>query len=258
MLAADETSLNHVVLKSPLPALVVFHAPDCQPSRAALAAAASLAETYAGRLRVVAADLEACGALAEQLAIWATPTFAAYRHGEETARACGFLPAGLLRLLADLSLERETPLRGMWYPTEQQLEDEVLVPMLARWGWGCARQQGCALPGKGRAARGVIDLLVSAAPGGPPITLFENKRHIPDEAALRLARDQGLRYASALGLPSLVVAEPARAWVFAAHDGRATPVARFEGHELECDDAPLRALLLELAGLPGPLHSSQS
>jgi thiol-disulfide isomerase/thioredoxin len=244
---ADDTSFNRLALKSPIPAVAYFHAPWCEVCDAGMSDLARQAASYAGRVRAVAVDAEEHRALTEQFGVWALPTYMALQHGEELARVCGFLPSGLLRLFFELALEPGAP-RGIWRPTEQQLEDEVLIPMLERWGWGCARQERCAVRSGGRTSRGFVDLLVRPAGAEQPLTLFENKRAIGGEEELRRASGQAERYAIALGLPSFVVADPAALWVYALAEERASLVRRYAWHALEHDDSELRVLLLALGG----------
>jgi thioredoxin-like negative regulator of GroEL len=245
---ADETSFNRLALKAPLPTVVVFHAPWCDASRASLASVERLAAEYAGRLRFVTVDTDESRGLAEQFGVWALPTYLAFRSGDELARGAGLLPHGLLRLFAELALARETPLPGIWHPTEQQLEDEVLLPMLERWGWSWRRQEPCVVRAGGRARRGVIDILAYTGVAEGPLTLFENKRLIATDDDLRKAVEQARGYAQALELPTFVVADPGALWVYALRDGVAAPAGRFAGYELERDDTTLRELVLELGG----------
>jgi hypothetical protein len=246
MLAADDTTFNRLALKAPLPVIAVFHAASCEASRASLRAVRQLARHYAGRLRVVTVDTDASPGIAEQLGVWALPSYLALAGGDELTRACGFLPAGLLRLLFELPLAEAGRLPQIWRPNEQQLEDEVLLPMLAGWGWETRRQHRCAV--NGGSGQGVVDILVPAADGAPPLTLFENKRLVANDDDLRRAAEQARRYALALGAPSFVVAEPARAWVYGLHGERAALLRRFDAYALAADDSELRGLLLALAG----------
>jgi thioredoxin 1 len=243
---ADETTFNRLALKAPLPTVAVFHAPWCDASRAGLASLGRLAAEYAGRLRFVTVDTDENRGLAEQFGVWALPTYLAFRRGDELARGVGLLPHGLLRLFAELALARETPLASIWHPTEQQLEDVVLLPMLDRWGWTWRRQESCLVRTNGRARRGVIDILACAGADERPLTLFENKRLIAGDDDLRKAVAQAHGYALALALPSFVVADPGALWVYALRDGIAAPAGRFAGYELEQDDRALRELVLEL------------
>lgn len=244
MLAADDTSFNRLALKAPLPTVALFHAASCPASQAALRATGRLAAAYAGRVRVVAVDTDTSAGIAEQLGVWALPSYLALRCGDELTRACGFLPAGLLRCLFDLALAPAGCLPQLWRPTEQQLEDEVLLPMLARWGWDARRQQRCALGGAGH---GVVDILVPAGDGERPLTLFENKRLVASDDDLRRAAAQARRYASALGAPSFVVADPLHAWVYTTRGTAPALAQHFDAYALEDDDRQLHDLLLALA-----------
>ena len=245
MLAADDTSFNRLALKAPLPTVALFHAGSCPASQAAVRAAARLAEAYAGRVRVVAVDTDASTGIAEQFGVWALPSYLALRCGDELTRACGFMPAGLLRCLFELALAPAGRIPQLWRPTEQQFEDEVLLPMLARWGWDARRQQRCALGG---ASVGVVDILVPAGDGERALTLFENKRLVASDDDLRRAAVQARRYARALGAPSFVVADPLHAWVYTARGPVPALAHCFDAYALEEDDRQFREVLLALAG----------
>lgn len=243
MFAADDTSFNRLALKASLPTVAVFHAGPRAGELSALGGLARLDREYAGRLRVVTVDADASPGIAEQLGVWALPSYLALAGGDELTRACGFLPAGLLRCFFELVLGEERRLPHTWRPTEQQLEDEVLLPMLARWGWQAIRQQRCALGGR---RHGVVDILVLDEGGERPLTLFENKRLIASDDDLHRAAEQARGYARALAAPSFVVADPLFAWVYASRREEPLAVQRFASAALEEDDRPLRELLLAL------------
>lgn len=247
LILADETSFNRLALKARTPAVAFFRAASCEVCQAAGPELERAAADFAGRVRCVAVDADESRLLAEQFSVWALPTYLALRGGDEIARACGFLPAGLLRLFFERVLEGGGPSSAVWQPSEQQLEDAVLVPMLSSWGWACQRQERCSVSGSGRATRGFIDLLVFAPGCERPLTLFENKRRIAGDEELRRAAGQAERYARAIGLRSFVVAEPAALWVYTLSARGAALVQRFDAFRLAGSDAALRELLVALA-----------
>jgi thioredoxin 1 len=248
---ADDTSFNRLVLKSPVPSIALCIASSYVGCWPCLPGFKRLAERYRGQVGSAVVDIDASRLIAESFGVQAVPAYLLFRGGELLAHSLGYLPEPLLDLFFQMATEVTAPSYGAWCPTEQVLEDALIVPMLARWGWAYQRQYQCSISGAPKARRGVIDFLVSTGAATQPLTLFENKRRICGREDLQRAAAQALSYALALGLSSFVVADATRLWVYQVYEGRATLAQQFEGYELEHDDRGLRDLLLAL-GAAGP------
>jgi len=186
-----------------------------------------LATAYAGRIRFASIAAEQATLLAEQFGLQMTPTLIVVRDGEIATRAVGFIPPGLLRLLAEQVASAALPPEPFWCPVEATFEEIVIVPLLQSWGVTYVRQAASPAPARGR-----IDFLVYDDPAAPPLTLFENKRQIASAQALGQATAQAHGYARALGLRSCVVAAPAGMWVFSSAEASPVLVRRVTSLEL--------------------------
>jgi len=239
---ADDTSFNRLVLKSPIPTIALFVASWCELCEPCFLTFTRLSERYRDRVGFVMLDIDESHAIAESFGIRAAPTYILFRDGEPIAHGLGYLPAALLDLFFQRAITITSPYAGAWYPTEHEIEDALILPMLMRWGWACQRQFQLTRRSS-RTQRGVIDILVSINAGTAPVTLFENKRRIAESHDLQRATKQALGYALTLELPSLVIADVARLWVYQVEQGNAVLVQQFTWLELERDDSALRTLL---------------
>jgi thioredoxin 1 len=246
---ADDTSFNRLVLKSPIPTIALFVAPWCEICEPCFYTFERLAEGYRERVGFVVLDLDESRVIAESFGIQSAPTYLLFRDGELIAYGLGYLPEPLLDLFFQRAIVLTNPSKSAWSPTEQEIEDALLLPMLARWGWVCQRQYQLTRSGS-RTRRGVIDLLVSVHATQPPLTLFENKRRIADNRDLQRAMKQALGYAITLGLPSFVIADAAMLWVYYVYQGGALLVQQFTWLELEQSDSVVQSLLLTVSGSP--------
>jgi thioredoxin 1 len=251
MLTLTEASFARQILRAGLPALVCFGARAC-PGRLALRPALErVSAAHHGRLLVATMIADRAPLLAEQYGVVASPTLIVFEHGERQGQVVGFLPEGLLDLLADDVLGGAVAGGAFWSPVEERFEEAVLIPLLRGWGLSVERQVACALPGANRAQRGRIDLLVYD-PGGPaPLTLVESKRQIRGDDELRQAALQGAAYARSLALDSFVVAAPRGLWVYQRDGERSRLVRHLTGLELHQAPERLHQLLLQLR--PHPL-----
>jgi hypothetical protein len=125
------------------------------------------------------------------------------------------------------------------------LEDVVLIPLFAQWGWTVQRQAACTL---GANQRGRIDLLVFDHPDAPPITLVESKRVIRGAYELQQAVTQAQAYARSLGLPSFLIAAPQGIWVYRCDGAQAVCVRQFTSLELHQSPAQMQQLLFHVRG----------
>lgn len=244
LITVDDSDFARLVLRSRLPVVALFGAPDCAASQAMQAGLAALAGRYVGRLTLATLSPDAAPLLAEQCGIPALPALAVFQYGEERVRAVGFLPGGLLALLCQQAADAMLPPERFWSPTEAVFEDVVVIPLILSWGLSCRRQVHCAPSGRGRP--GFVDLLLEEPQGGRAISLFENKRLLRTPRDLQPAVNQAARYARALDLPSFVVADPAAMRVYDWIGPHARCLAVFSS--LEIAQRP-RALLDLLRGL---------
>lgn len=243
--SADDTSFNRLVLKAALPTIAFFVVAGCEHCAACAAAFARLASRYQERVGVVMLDLDECPVIAESFGVQAAPAYLLFRDGEPIAYGLGYIPDALLETLFQEAVEPA----GAWPPTEQRIEDVLILPLLRRWGWSCRRQYQLTRRGA-HTRRGAVDILVALDELAPPLTLFENKRRIADAHDLRRAVEQAHGYARALELAVFVVADAARLWVYAAAAEDARLLQQFTWLDLERDDAAFQALLLASSAVP--------
>jgi thioredoxin len=223
-----EATFGRRVLASPLPALVLFGAPNCPASRALKPLLQELAAAHAGTISIAFINAERAAWLAEQFGVAATPTLIVVQAGEIVTHVVGFLPAGLLRLLCEQVATGTLPPDAFWSPTEETFEDVVLVPLLASWNFTYVRQAPCPAPARGR-----IDFLIYEHPLAQPLTLFENKRRLISAQALQQAVRQAGSYAQQLGLASFVVAAPSGLWIYARSGSRIGAVRQMTSLDLQ-------------------------
>jgi thioredoxin 1 len=246
MLAVTEATFARQVLRAELPVLICFGAQRCPARRALLPALTRVAAAYRGQLLVASALVDRAPILAEQYGVVASPTLAVFQHGDRQGQVPGFLPEGLLRLLADEVVGGAVAGDRSWSPVEARFEDTVLIPWLERGGFIYQRQVSCAVAGRTKPQRGRIDLLVFADPQARPVTLIESKRQISGDEDLRRAVAQAAGYARSLGLPSFVVAAPRGLWIYRFIGERATCVAHVTGLELHQAPERPQQILLQL------------
>lgn len=248
LLQADDTSFNQLVLKARLPTIVLFSTLWCAEHLPCIDTFSGLAQRYWQQVRVVIVDIDESVVITESFGAQSVPIYMLFRDGEPLAYGLGYMPRLLLDRFFQLAITLERRLNAQWLPTEHEIEDTLIEPMLVRWGWFCQRQYECRVRGATRSRRGVVDMLVSVNTARRPLTLFENKRLIREHADLQRAADQALAYAIALNLGSFVVADARGMWVYQVYENRALLAAQFAGYTLEQDDTALRDLLLALGG----------
>ena len=227
LLAVTESNFGRHVLHAPVPVLALFGSRACPASRALRPLLHELASAYAGQIRFASIAAEQGELLWSQFGLQITPTLIAAQGGEIATRAVGFMPPALLRLLCDQVATGALPSDPFWCPVEATFEEIVIAPLLDAWGWSYVRQAPSPKPARGR-----IDFLVYDEPGGPPLTLFENKRQLASPQALAQAAGQAHAYARALGLPSCVVAAPAGLWIYSSAEPMPVLVQRISSLEL--------------------------
>ncbi len=90
----DAATLARAIANSPVPLFVDFWAPWCGPCIISAPIVKALGSKMAGEMVVLAVNTQDAPEAAETHAIYAIPTFAVFRHGEEVARQMGLLPRG--------------------------------------------------------------------------------------------------------------------------------------------------------------------
>jgi thioredoxin 1 len=85
------------VLRSPLPVLVEFTATWCPPCRMIAPVLAELAEELAGRIEIVALDVDENPRTAAAAGVLGMPTLAVYREGAVVAQVTGARPKSAVR-----------------------------------------------------------------------------------------------------------------------------------------------------------------
>ncbi len=132
------------------------------------------------------------------------------------------------------------------FVSEANFEDQVIEPLLRRWGFDYRRQYRCHFRFGSQDHLGLVDFLVRDGKG--PITLFENKFRILNDKDLKGAVDQGRSYALMLGLPSFVVASPEGLWIYSLDRHQESLEMQVSLDELEGKDEEVRRMLLRLRG----------
>ncbi|EFC85445.1 co-chaperone YbbN [Parafrankia sp. EUN1f] len=98
---ADDETFGQIVLGSPVPVLVDFHADWCPPCRLMRPILGQIAAELAGRLRVVEVDVDASPKTALAYGVLAMPTMVVVRDGVQMATMVG--ARSRRRLLEDLA-----------------------------------------------------------------------------------------------------------------------------------------------------------
>jgi predicted RNA-binding protein with PUA-like domain len=130
------------------------------------------------------------------------------------------------------------------YGTEAEFEDEVVKPLIRRWGLQFDYQYPCLFYVGSQATRGRVDCFVRDARG--PITLFENKLRIANMAERESAVAQAKSYALMLGLPSFIVAAPEGLWVYSLTRNRHIEECYVPGDQLGAQEEHVRNVVMRL------------
>jgi thioredoxin len=104
MPAAVATSTGMQSLFGPGVTLIDFTAKWCGPCRVMEPALASIGKEYAGRVRIVAVDVDEQQQLAQQFNVRSMPTFVLMRDGKEVGRAVGSRPRAFIAGMLDRAL----------------------------------------------------------------------------------------------------------------------------------------------------------
>lgn len=253
MILVSEATFTRQVLRAELPVLVWFGMRRCPTRPVLMPSLERIGVEYQERLRVAGVLLDNAPLLGEQYGIGASPTLVVFQHGDRQGQVIGFIPEGLLRLLADDVARGAVSGDIFWSPVEERFEDTVMIPLLHQWGFSVERQVSCALTRQPRQQRGRIDLLVYDQPSAPPLTLVESKRQIRGAQDVEQAAAQAAGYARSLALPSFVVAAPRGLWIYRNDGKSAICVRHITSLELhQAPELPRQILLRLRADAPTP------
>ena len=136
--------------------------------------------------------------------------------------------------------------RSGQFALEAEFDEEVISPLLRRWGFKYKYQFACLFRIGSQYHRGWVDFYVSDQNG--PLTLFEDKLRILNDRDLKFAVDQAKSYALLLGLPSFVVASPEGMWLYALNKNEESLVKKVSSDEMsnQTQEEEVRNLLLKL------------
>ncbi len=102
----SDENFNTIIIKSRIPVLVDFWAPNCGPCRTLAPVLDQLAEEYEGRLAVGAVNVEECPKTLKEFRISSVPTLALLVDGITEQRIIGLRPIEELRALLDRYVRR--------------------------------------------------------------------------------------------------------------------------------------------------------
>lgn len=88
-IAVTDQTFDTEVLKSSEPVLVDFWAPWCGPCRAVAPTVESIAQEYAGKVKVVKVNTDESGEIAMKLGVTSIPTLMVFKGGEMVERVVG-------------------------------------------------------------------------------------------------------------------------------------------------------------------------
>jgi thioredoxin 1 len=100
-------TFEKVVLRSPWPTLVDFHADWCDPCRALGSILEAVAEERKGQLQVVQVNIDGNESLCRKYAVYCIPTLILFQAGQEIKRIVGYLPKSRLKHLLQRHLNTE-------------------------------------------------------------------------------------------------------------------------------------------------------
>jgi len=136
--------------------------------------------------------------------------------------------------------------RSGQFALEAEFEEEVIMPLLRRWGLKYKSQYTCPFRIGSQDHHGRVDFYVSDQNG--PLTLFENKLRILNDKDLSLAVKQAKSYALLLGLMSFVVASPEGIWLYSLNKNQESLIKKISVDEMsnQTQEEEVRNLLLKL------------
>lgn len=130
------------------------------------------------------------------------------------------------------------------YISEQEFEEEFVIPLLKRWGFQYQYQYPQLFHIGSQKLHCRVDFYIRDEKGH--LTLFEDKLRILNDMDLKLAVGQAKSYALMLGLLSFVVASPEGIWIYKLNKNQEELVKNFNSNEIQIHDAEIRSLLLNI------------
>jgi thioredoxin 1 len=104
LLQVDQNNFKNEVLQAPGPVLVDFWAPWCGPCRMVAPVVDKIAQTYAGRLKVVKLNTDDNPSLAGQYDVTGIPALIIFKAGAPVDRVVGYVPEKQLSLVVEKHL----------------------------------------------------------------------------------------------------------------------------------------------------------
>lgn len=130
------------------------------------------------------------------------------------------------------------------FSSETEFEEEVIEPLLKRWGFKYSKQYPCKFIIGSQHHGCQVDFLVRDEKGN--VTLFENKLRIVNEKELSKARLQAKSYSLQLGINNFVVASPEGFWLYTLERNKETLVENIYSDKLKDNEDRIRGLILTL------------
>lgn len=103
IVAGTSQNFETEVLRSEIPVLVDFTATWCGPCKALGKILEGVAQEHAGRLKVVAVDIDDSPDIAARYGVRAVPTVVAFEHGEKKAQRLGLVARDKLLELVSIN-----------------------------------------------------------------------------------------------------------------------------------------------------------
>jgi thioredoxin 1 len=101
LLQVDQTNFPAEVLQAPGPVLVDFWAPWCGPCRMVAPVVDKIAQTYAGRLKVVKLNTDDSPSIAGKYEVTGIPALILFKAGEPVDRIVGYVPEKQLAAMVE-------------------------------------------------------------------------------------------------------------------------------------------------------------
>lgn len=102
---ATEENFKAEIIDSKLPVLVDFWAEWCTPCRMIAPLVEALADEYAGKVKVVKADVDNCGSFSSQFGVNSIPTLILFKNGQPMETIVGAVPKARIKTLMDSAIE---------------------------------------------------------------------------------------------------------------------------------------------------------
>ncbi len=101
IVVATDANFQKEVLESPLPVLVDFWAPWCEPCRMIAPVVEELADEYAGKFKVAKLNTDENPGIASRYGIMSIPTLGIFQGGQMIDGVVGAVPKKMLKVKLD-------------------------------------------------------------------------------------------------------------------------------------------------------------